>query len=266
MNVILFQGVYCNHLTTTIHTSKQDIVVISDRAQCLYTGLTVTTKQISVDKEPRHFLRRAEGTRVSHVTLTHDGRYILFLEGLKMLYMRRYSDNKLLARYTVYDPVASLAVSTNNCYVIIATNDKRVLTLVIADPDEREHDERIAYVRAMNPGLRKDQAMALMGEANTFQADDHNSDSDSKSWSADSDDNEKMLRLTQKRLDKRTTDHDVIFCLQSDDESSSSDDDDDWMNKSQVTRQNTTVRAYDDGLLPTAHDGQIFATKSCSLQ
>ena len=77
--------------------------------------------------------------------------------------MRRYSDNKLLAQYTVYDPVCSLAVSTNNRYVLIGTSDKRLLTLVIADPDEREHDERIAYVRARNPGLRLDQAMALMG-------------------------------------------------------------------------------------------------------
>ena len=185
---------------------------------------------------------------ISHITLTHDGKYILFLENDRLLCMRRYSDNKLLAQYTVYDPVCSLAVSTNNRYVIIGTNDKRLLTLVIADPDEREHDERIAYVRAMNPGLSMEQAMALIGEANSFDSDDS--------------------EMEKRRTDHCDTDHcDVIFCLQSDDESSSSDDDDEIVPKDRLTRTNVTIQVFDKGLKPRAHDGQIFAPSStCSLQ
>ena len=234
--------------------------VIHDR-QANYLRLNITKHDVAIDSNERQLLNPATEKWVSHITMTPDGKYIIFLAGDRLLCMRRYSDNKLLAQYTVYDPVCSLAVSTNSRYVIVGTKDKRLLTLVIADPDEREHDERIAYVRAMNPGLSMEQAMALMGEANSF-------DGDSSDDSCDSSDDEALMRAAEKRMDKRRTDHrDVIFCLQSDDESSSSDDDDEVVPEDRLSRGNTTIQVFDKGLKPTAHEGQIFAPSTiCSLQ
>ena len=240
--------------------NEQGVGVICDQ-QANFIRLKINTHDVTIDSNQRQLLNPSTEKWASHVTLTPDGKYILFLAGDRLLCMRRYSDNKLLAQYTVYDPVCSLAVSTNSRYVIVGTKDKRLLTLVIADPDEREHDERIAYVRAMNPGLSMEQAMALMGEANSF-------DGDSSDDSCDSSDDEAMMRAAEKRMDKRRTDHrDVIFCLQSDDESSSSDDDDKVVQNGRLTRGNTTIQVFDKGLKPTAHDGQIFASSTtCSLQ
>ena len=151
--------------------NEQGVGVICDQ-QANFVRLKINKHDVTIDSIGRQLFNPYTEKWASYVTLTPDGKYILFLAGDRLLCMRRYSDNKLLAQYTVYDPVCSLAVSTNSRYVIVGTNDKRLLTLVIADPDEREHDERIAYVRDMNPGLRLDQAMALIGEVNTFDGED----------------------------------------------------------------------------------------------
>ena len=209
--------------------NEQGVGVICDQ-QANFVRLKINKHDVTIDSIGRQLFNPYTEKWASYVTLTPDGKYIIFLDSDRLLCMRRYSDNKLLAQYTVYDPVCSLAVSTNSRYVIIGTNDKRLLTLVIADPDEREHDERIAYVRAMNPGLSMEQAMALIGEANSFEGDDSDE-------SYDSSDDEAMIRAAEKRLDKRRTDHcDVIICLQSDDESSSSDDDDKVVQNGRLTR------------------------------
>ena len=155
---------------TVISKSGRGIVI--DKASNQYFRFTATQDELAVNAELRPLPSRSSKLGVMNMTLTHDGKYILFTMSNRLLCMRRYSDNKLLAQYTVYDPVCSLAVSTNSRYVLIGTSDRRLLTLVIADPDEREHDERIAYVRAMNPGLSMEQAMALIGEANSFEGDD----------------------------------------------------------------------------------------------
>ena len=225
--------------------------------------MKINKHDVTIDSIGRQLFNPYTEKWASYVTLTPDGKYIIFLDSDRLLCMRRYSDNKLLAQYTVYDPVCSLAVSTNNRYVLIGTNDKRLLTLVIADPDEREHDERIAYVRAMNPGLRLDQTMALIGEVNTFDGEDSD-------VSYDSSDDEANLRVAEKRIDERQlNDRGVIVCLQSDDESLPSEDDLDdsvTMEGIQICRESAAEQASGAGLPPTAHAGHIFASAVCSLQ
>ena len=301
----------------------------------LYTKFHVTDQHATANLEQARFPENAR-----HIRLTHDGKYIVYVTGDgTMVCLRRYSDNRLLARYTVYDSVARMAISANNWYVIVATLDNRLLTLVIADPDEREHDERIAYVRAMNPGLRLDQAMALMNETTTSggvddvstrdhedeeeddeehdtdddesASDDDDSDSDDDDDSdSDDDDDESDSNDDDDESDIDDND-DESDCEDGDDESDSDDDDDesnsegsdesgsDGNDGDSVSRdddcdkveaglgsahgaESPVTDCGDDGdvdntwqlveeqncraLPPTAHDGQIFASKACSLQ
>ena len=194
--------------------------------------------------------------------MTNDGRYIVCVANQKVLRLVRYCDGKVLAMYTMYDTVCSLSTSSDSCYVIVGTTDKRLFTLIIADHDEKEHDNRITYARLMNPGLSKEHALALMGEANEMETVDSDEDG------YDSSDDEAIMRAAEKRLDRRRDKYqDVIFCLLSDEESSASSSDDSRPHTRQVyTRESTMFQAYENSLQPTAHDGEIFTPSPCSLQ
>ena len=238
--------------------------MICDR-QTNYLRLNIAQHDVIIDTNEQQLLNKSNVKRVSHVTITPDGKYIIFLAGDRLLCMRRYSDNKLLAQYTVYDPVCSLAVSTNNHYVLIGTSDRRLLTLVIADPDEREHDERIAYVRAMNPGLNMNQALKLLTQASPT------SDSLKPAASDDSsdDDDDVITRGSAGRAHRRKSTAEAIPCFHSDDESGSDADDRNTVtNKSALSKTNASeqVPAKADDLPSTAHGGHIFTSTACSLQ
>ena len=147
--------------------------------------------------------------------------------------------------------------------MLIGTSDRRLLTLVIADPDEREHDERIAYVRARNPGLNLNQALKLLTQA---------SPSDSlKSAASDdsSDDDDVITRGSAGRAHRRKSTAEAIPCFHSDDESvSDADDRDAVTNKGVRSKTNASeqVPAKADDLPSTAHGGHIFTSTACSLQ
>ena len=105
---------------------------------------------------------------VEFCTLTPDGAYLVYVSGERQLYLMRLSDGKLLAWYTMYTTVCSLAISSNGWFVLVGTADKRLFVLVIADPDEETHSERIAHVRAANPPLEENVVAQLMGNINDY--------------------------------------------------------------------------------------------------
>lgn len=83
----------------------------------------------------------------------------------------RVSDGRVMAWYTMYDPIQSLAVSANNWFVLIGTSDRRLFVLLIVDPDEPKHRSRIRYVRKFNPPLSHDEALELLKRASGLSHD-----------------------------------------------------------------------------------------------
>ena len=87
--------------------------------------------------------------------------------------------------------------------------------------------------------------MALKGEVNSH--DRHESDR-SDNYAAS--DDEAFIRAAEKRINKRREDDGNVvlwLCLRS-------------------GRESTMVQMFDNGLQPTAHDGQIFSATMCELQ
>ena len=127
------------------------------------------------------------GTPIDHSTVTLDGQYIVYITDRKEIYLHRISDGKLLAWYTMYQTINCLAVSMNNAYVLLGTSDKRLFTLIIADPDEPTHLVRIEKARRLNPCLSYRMGLIAMGLLNDWQFDpEEASDDDS--------DNEGMIQ------------------------------------------------------------------------
>ena len=221
-----------------IVTCDQGVCCVFSRDTLSYRGVCVTDNTLTVTDWTRKLSQNVDDS-LDYITLTHDGNYILCVTNKKMLRLIRYSDGRLLALYTMYDHVCSLTVSTNNHYVLIGTSDKRLFTLVIADPRERDHDARIQHVRDENPGLKKEQAIALLGEASAFQDFDHDSDDDKENLDAAA----QQVDKTRKPITKD------LFCLQFDDKSS---------DESEENSRPPSIIAYEDGLQPTANGKLAF--------
>ena len=112
-----------------------------------------------------------ENQLVQHATMTPDGHYLLYVCNDKDLYLLRLSDGKLLAWYTMYDTVQSLSVSSNSWYVLVGTSDRRLFVLLIADPLERTHDQRITEVRKNNRKYSREDVLMLIGDINDYLTD-----------------------------------------------------------------------------------------------
>ena len=121
-----------------------------------------TTKGVSLGTFKYYFKPES----VDDVRLTHDGKYLIHISDQKELRLLRVSNQRLLAHYTMYSDVKSIEVSANNWFICIGTADKRLYVLLIADPDEPQHKERIKYVRENNPVMTQDEVNVLMSEIN----------------------------------------------------------------------------------------------------
>jgi hypothetical protein len=66
--------------------------------------------------------------------LNESGDYVFVLIKPRVLLMYRVKDRRQLARLFVYDFVTTMIAS--NDFIILAMNDRRLLTLMIADPDD----------------------------------------------------------------------------------------------------------------------------------
>lgn len=66
--------------------------------------------------------------------LNESGDYVFALVKPRVLCMYRVIDRRRLARLFVYDFVTTM--TANNDFIILAINDRRLLTLMIADPDD----------------------------------------------------------------------------------------------------------------------------------
>ena len=101
-----------------------------------YTVLDVQNQKLGSYNHIKHIT-----TEIQLFKCTSDGRYLVYLTNDTQLYLTRLSDGKLLAWYTMYMKVSDLNISSDNWYVLLATQDRRLFMLMIADPDEREHDK-----------------------------------------------------------------------------------------------------------------------------
>jgi hypothetical protein len=66
--------------------------------------------------------------------MNDSGDYIFALVKPRILLMYRVKDRRLLGRLFVYDFVTTMVAS--NDFIILGMNDRRLLTLMIADPDD----------------------------------------------------------------------------------------------------------------------------------
>jgi hypothetical protein len=73
--------------------------------------------------------------------LNNSGNYVFALVKPRVLCMYRVDDRRQLAKLFVYDFVTTMVA--NNDFIILAMNDRRLLTLMIADPDDPTLQSRI---------------------------------------------------------------------------------------------------------------------------
>ncbi|CAF3383539.1 unnamed protein product [Rotaria socialis] len=82
--------------------------------------------------------------------------YIFTLIKPRILYMHRIDDSQQMAKLFLYDSVSSMR--TNSDFVVLAMNDRRLLTLMIADPNDPNVQEKIhalpsRYLSLVNTSL-----------------------------------------------------------------------------------------------------------------
>ncbi|CAF3950361.1 unnamed protein product [Rotaria sp. Silwood1] len=75
------------------------------------------------------------------ICLHESAMYILVLIKPRILYMYRIDDGRQMAKLFLYDFVSSMRV--NDDFVVLAMNDRRLLTLMIADPNNPNVREKI---------------------------------------------------------------------------------------------------------------------------
>jgi hypothetical protein len=83
----------------------------------------------SVSREPIQLENECE-----QLCLNESGTYVFALVKPRVLFMYRTSDRQQLATLFVYDFVSFMAA--DNDFVVLAMNDRRLLTLMIADPND----------------------------------------------------------------------------------------------------------------------------------
>lgn len=102
---------------------------------------------------------------IKTINVTKDGKYMICTSTNRHdIYLIRISDGKLLAWYTILEEIDRISISANSWYVIICTLDRRLFVLLIADPDDALHDDRIAFVRGNNATLTKEHTLMLISE------------------------------------------------------------------------------------------------------
>ena len=73
--------------------------------------------------------------------LSESGAYLFALVQPRILCMFRVADRRPLGRLFVYDFVSTMVA--NDEFVVLAMNDRRLLTLMIADPDDPQLQSKI---------------------------------------------------------------------------------------------------------------------------
>ncbi|UJR24207.1 hypothetical protein I4U23_027173 [Adineta vaga] len=80
--------------------------------------------------------------------LNTSGTYIFTLSKRRILLMYRINDCRQLAKLFLYDFV--LSMKANNDFIVLAMNDRRLLTLMIADPNDSSIQEKIQRLPSRN--------------------------------------------------------------------------------------------------------------------
>ncbi|CAF3724767.1 unnamed protein product [Rotaria socialis] len=110
--------------------------------------------------------------------LNESGNYVFTLVKPRVLCMYRVHDRRQLARLFVYDFVTTMIA--NNDFIILAINDRRLLTLMIADPDDPTLQSKIQALPSRN--LKRDSHSAgnhIVEQIETFMemsSDDFDTD------------------------------------------------------------------------------------------
>ncbi|CAF3243596.1 unnamed protein product [Rotaria sp. Silwood2] len=74
--------------------------------------------------------------------------YIFILIKPRILYMYRIDDGRQMAKLFLYDFVSSMKI--NDDFIVLAMNDRRLLTLMIADPNDPNIQEKIQALPSRN--------------------------------------------------------------------------------------------------------------------
>jgi hypothetical protein len=109
---------------------------------CLAT-VNNTNKQLSLEhfRSSTHNQPIQLDNECEHLCLNESGRYVFVVVKPRLLLMYRVDDSRRLARLFVYDFVTSIIADEH--FIVLAMNDRRLLTLMIADPDDPQLASKI---------------------------------------------------------------------------------------------------------------------------
>ena len=83
--------------------------------------------------------------------LSDTGKYVFALVQPRILCMYRVADRRRLGRLFVYDFVSTMVASDE--FIVLAMNDRRLLTLMIADPDDPQLQSKIQALPSRSVAL-----------------------------------------------------------------------------------------------------------------
>ncbi|CAF4915744.1 unnamed protein product [Rotaria sp. Silwood1] len=126
--------------------------------------------------------------------------YVFALVKPRVLFMYRMTDHRQMAKLFVYDFVSSMVA--DNDFLVLAMNDRRLLTLMIADPDDPTLQARIHALPSRNPQrLSKSATKRLVDHVekcgNMSSSDEDESD-------LDHDDNDKTSQQSKQKKNDQT--------------------------------------------------------------
>ena len=104
---------------------------------------------------------KSDAVIIDELAITPDGCYVVVACNRNVMLVR-VRDGRLLANVTLYDSIWSIFITPDSWYVLMGMPDRRMFVLLIADPEESSHTERVKINRENNLGLDEEKSKALV--------------------------------------------------------------------------------------------------------
>ncbi|CAF1011555.1 unnamed protein product [Adineta steineri] len=128
-----------NNFVASINTKQNQLNLRHLRSETLY-------KSIQIENE------------CEQICLNETATYVFVVIKPRILFMYRVNNGQQMAKLFLYDSVISMRV--NNDFIVFAINDRRLLTLMIADPNDPNVQKKIQALPSRN-SQRQSQSTTL---------------------------------------------------------------------------------------------------------
>lgn len=141
-----------------------------------------------------------QGVTFKRVNVDWEQKYLVLFDSMKLLWLYRVKDSANIACMPLYGEVNEIKFNWDCRFVCLSMYDRRVLSLLIVDPDNKEHFERIKQLPSrMDLVEKKDSDIeanlnSIISKSHKQnQFNKHNLDSSGESTNSENEEEEKIF-------------------------------------------------------------------------